>query len=143
MRIQSMPSRCGSGSGGGSFSGFFARAVHFLDITLLFPASAVFLGQLAVPAHFLRDFFLGFGRIAVFVLQLHVFVRARVAFLHELFVIVLVPFRFRVLLPALLRLDGLGELPHEIIHAGGGLFRARCSFSSGVIRHSGAEMLSS
>ena len=35
----------------------------------------------------------------------------------------LVPLRLRVFLPALLRLDGFGELLHEPIHAVGGLLR--------------------
>ena len=98
------------------------RRIHFLDVPLFF--LGLFLRQLAFPAHFFGDLFLRFVRVAVLVQQLHVFVRARVALLQELLIIVLVPFCLGVFLSALMLLDGLGELLHEIIHAGGGLVRA-------------------
>ena len=36
VRIQSMSSRCGSGSGGGSFSASSHAAIHFLDALVFF-----------------------------------------------------------------------------------------------------------
>ena len=99
-----------------------ARAVHLLDaLAFLF---RLFLRQLAIPAHLLGDLLLRLIRVAVFLLQLHVFVRARVGLLQELLVIVLVPFLLRVFLAALLLLDGLGEFAHKARQAVGGILRA-------------------
>src|SRR5439155_8715709 len=100
----------------------FTRGIDLFDAALLL--LGFFLRQLALPAHLLGDLRLGFVGIAVFIEQFHVFVGARVGLLQELLVIVLVPFRFGVFLSAPLLLDGLAELPHEIIHARGGLFGA-------------------
>src|SRR5713101_7415812 len=103
-------------------SGFADRVYLFNAFVFLFDLLLSLV--LLQPAHFLGDFRLRFVRIAVFIQQLHVLISARVRLLHELLVIVLVPFFLGVFLPALMLLDGLGELAHEIVHARGGLFGA-------------------
>src|SRR2546425_292601 len=107
------------GLGGRFVQSRFAGGIDLLDAALFL--LGLFLGQLALPAHLLGDLLLGFVGVAVFIEQFRVFVGARVALFHELLVIVLVPFLLGVFLSALLLLDSLGELPHEIVHARGGL----------------------
>ena len=83
-----------------------ANAVHLLDPFAFF--FGFLLRHFARPAHFFFDLFVRLVGVAVFVEQLAVFLRARVGLLEKPFVIVLVPFFFRVFLPALLLFDGLG-----------------------------------
>src|ERR1035437_8758542 len=77
-----------------------ASRVYFLDAPALF--LSFFLRQFAQPAHLLGDLLLGFVRVAIFIQQLPVLVRARVGLLQELLVIVIVPGFFGVFLPAFL-----------------------------------------
>src|SRR5262245_35719447 len=97
-----------------------AGGVNLLNTARFF--LGLLLRQFPVPPHLLRNLGLGLVGVAIFVKQFHVFVRARVAFLEKLLVIVLVPGLLGSLLSALLLLDGLGEQVHELIHARGGLF---------------------
>ena len=101
---------------------FLAGSVQLVDMLAFL--LGFFLGQLTQPAHLLVDLLLGLVGISVFIQQLHVLVRAGIALFHELLVVMLVPLLLRVLLTALLLLDGLGELPHEIRHARRRLFGA-------------------
>ena len=64
------------------------------------------------PSHFLRDEMLGFRIVAVFFEQFHVFVRAGVRFLHQLFVVELVPLAVCGRL-VLLRFQRIGQFLHE------------------------------
>src|SRR5436190_3764769 len=81
--------------------GGFTNRVDLLD-RHSFLLKLVFGFVLVQPAHLLRDPRLSFIGVAVFVEQLHVSVRARIAFLHELLVIVLVPFLIGMFLSGLL-----------------------------------------
>ena len=98
--------------------GGFTNRVDLLDGHSFLTIVGLVLVQ---PAHLLRDPRLRFSGVAVLIEQLHVFVRACITLFQELLVIVFVPFLIGMFLSALLLLDGLGELPHEIIHARGGL----------------------
>src|ERR1035441_4236982 len=95
------------GLGFGLIQCLCARGVDFLNALAFF--RGFLLLQLPLPAHLFGDSRLGFVGVAVFIQQLHVFVRARVALLQELLVVVLVPLLFGVLLPTLMALDALGE----------------------------------
>src|SRR5258707_13614655 len=82
------------------------------------------LRQFTGPAYLLGDFLLGFVGIAVLFLQFHLFICARIGFLHELLVIMLIPFFLGIFLSALMLLNGFVELAHEPRHAGSSLFGA-------------------
>src|SRR2546430_10753908 len=96
--------------------------IHFVYVA--FFLLGFFGRQLPRPAHFFGDLFFGLVGVAIFILKFHVFVRARVGFLQEFFVIGLVPIFLRVFLSALLLFHRLGQLAHKVRHALGRLFGA-------------------
>jgi hypothetical protein len=100
----------------GLVRGSFANRIHLFDGHAFVLVPILVLVFAAIPAHLLGNPRLGLFGLAALIQQFQVFVRARVALLQELLVIVLVPFRLGVFLSALLLLDGRGELFHEIGH---------------------------
>src|SRR5437899_10068770 len=90
------------GLGRGLVGGGFADGIDLFNALAVFFALLLRHLLLAVPAHLFGDLRFRFVGIAVFIQQFHVFVRARVGFLHELLVIVLVPVFVGIFLPALM-----------------------------------------
>src|SRR5262249_41008542 len=79
---------------------FLASLVEFLDSFA--GGGGFFFGQLTIPAHFFGNLFFGLVGVAVLFEKFGVFVRPRVAFFQEFFVVVFVPVFLRVLSSALM-----------------------------------------